>query len=527
MKLNRENWASKVGVILAVAGSAIGLGNFLRFPVKAAVNGGGAFLIPYFIALLLLGIPLAWIEWTLGRYGGRFGHGSGPGILNAVVGKPWAKYLGSIGVFGPMLIFFYYVYIESWLLGFCWYSLNGQVLQAVAAGTIGDFFGNYIMLKTTVFAGIPAALFFFAVTFVINFVVIYLGIRRGIEILNKVTLPILFALGIMLFVRVLFVPGIERGLGFMWNPDFSKLLSFKVWLEAAGQIFFTLSVGIGTILTYASYVKKNQDVALSSLSAAGANEFAEVILGGTIVVPMAIVVFGAGNIEAVAKMGTFGLSFQTMPSIFSQITWGGFFQFVWFLLLFLAAVTSSISVLQPGISFFEDEVGLSKAKSVSIVGAISLVMGLVAVFGLAAGAVDEMDFWGGTFALVVFGAIEAVIFAWVFGGKKGFDELNAGAEIRLPKFFRYVLQYVTPIYLLVLLTGYFATEFINVINMSAYTDNAVTFLFWQMPQKVFVLVLRLLLVAILTAINVVIFITWRVRGIDKALTAKKAEQGEL
>lgn len=514
--MKRDLWASKIGVILAVAGSAVGLGNFLRFPVKAATNGGGAFLIPYFIALLLLGIPLAWMEWTLGRFGGRFGHGSGPGILNAVVRKPWAKYLGSIGVFGPMLIFFYYIYIESWLLGFCWYSLSGALASAVAANSIGAFFGDYIMLKTML-AGMPAALLFFIITFVINFIVIYLGVRRGIEILNKVTLPILLVLGIMLFVRVLFVPGIEHGLGFMWNPDFSKLLSFKVWLEAAGQIFFTLSVGIGTILTYASYVKKEQDIALSSLSAVSANEFAEVILGGTIVVPMAIVVFGATNIEAVAKLGTFGLSFQTMPVIFSKITLGSLFQFVWFLLLFLAAVTSSISVLQPGISFFEDEVGLSKKKAVSIVAAISLVMGAIAIFGLGAGAVDEMDFWGGTFALVLFGAIEAVIFAWIFGGKRGWDELKKGAEIKLPDVFRYVLQYVTPIYLIVLLVGYFATEFIHVINMSAYTDTVVTFLVWQMPQKMFILLLRAALVTLLIGINVVIFITWRVRKIDAAL----------
>jgi neurotransmitter:Na+ symporter, NSS family len=134
-------------VILAVAGSAIGLGNFLRFPVKAVAYGGGAFLIPYFVALFLLGIPLAWMEWTLGRYGGGYGHGSAPGILNIVVRKPWAKYLGSFGVYGPLLIFFYYTHIESWLLGFAWYAFTGDLMAAVNANAVSEFFTTISLKK--------------------------------------------------------------------------------------------------------------------------------------------------------------------------------------------------------------------------------------------------------------------------------------------------------------------------------------------------------------------------------------------
>jgi SNF family Na+-dependent transporter len=211
----REYWSSKLGVILAVAGSAIGLGNFLRFPVKAATYGGGAFLIPYLIAFVVLGIPLAWVEWTLGRYGGKHSYGSAPGILYVVTGKPWAKYLGSLGVIGPLLIYFYYIYIESWLLGFSWYALTGELMYAVHKNTISELFGNYITLKTTLSGCMPAALFFFILTFIINFGIIGFGIRRGIEQINKFALPLIFILGILLFVRVLTTPGINRGLGFM------------------------------------------------------------------------------------------------------------------------------------------------------------------------------------------------------------------------------------------------------------------------------------------------------------------------
>src|SRR3990167_4646638 len=125
--VNRQQWGSRLGIIMAVAGSAVGLGNFLRFPAKVAANGGGAFLIPYFVALLLLGIPLMWIEWTLGRFGGGFGHGTAPGIFHSIKQKnKFFKYFGIVGIFGPLVIFIYYTYIESWSLGYSFFSLTGK-----------------------------------------------------------------------------------------------------------------------------------------------------------------------------------------------------------------------------------------------------------------------------------------------------------------------------------------------------------------------------------------------------------------
>ena len=288
----RENWGSRLGVILAVAGSAVGLGNFLRFPVKAATYGGGAFMIPYLIAIVFLAIPLAWMEWTLGRYAAIHGHGTGPGLLDKMFKKPWAKFAGSFGLFAPTFISFYYVFIQSWLLAFAWYSLNGQLLNAVQSNTITSFFGDFIMLNTKI-GPIPAAIFFFVITFLANFSVLAFGVRRGIERLNKYAMPLLLLMGVGLLIRVLTIPGIEAGLAYMWNPDFSALTNPRVWIEASGQVFFTLSIGIAVILCYASYVKKDEDLVLSSLSAVGTNTFAEVILSGTIVVPLAMILYGA------------------------------------------------------------------------------------------------------------------------------------------------------------------------------------------------------------------------------------------
>ncbi|HQB40025.1 MAG TPA: sodium-dependent transporter, partial [Deltaproteobacteria bacterium] len=520
MNNTREHWGSRLGVILAVAGSAIGLGNFLRFPVKAAMYGGGAFLIPYFIAFVLLGIPLAWVEWTLGRFGGRYNHGSAPGILNAVVRRPWAKYAGSIGVLGPTLIFFYYVYIQSWLLGFAWYSLTGELLRAVYDDRVSAFFGNYISLKATVVGGVPASLFFFLLTFVINFSVVAFGVRRGIEVLNRFAMPVIVVLGLVLFVRVLTIPGIERGMAFMWNPDFSRLSEPRVWLEASGQMFFTLSIGIGALLTYASYVKRRQDILMSSLSACAANEFAEVILGGTIVIPMAIVVYGAANIQEIASMGNLGLGFNTMPVIFGKMPLASLLQSIWFSLLFFAGVTSSISVLQPAISFFEDEAGLCRSRAVGITAAVCFVMSLLAVFGLEAGAVDELDFWGGTLLLVLFGTLEAIVFAWIFGASRGWEELHAGASIRLPAFFRLILRWVTPLYLIVLLGAWLATDFGKAILLDGIDPaQQVVFLGATMAKTSFIWLVRGLLLALLLALNLYIHIIWKRNRIDERLAA--------
>ena len=224
-----------------------------------------------------------------------------------------------------------------------------------------------------------------------------------------------------------------------------------MWLAAAGQILFTLSVGIGAIVTYASYLKRDDDVALSSLTAVGTNEFAEVILGGCLVIPAAFAFFGPQEMTAIAKGGAFNLGFVTMPLVLGQLPLGAIFGCLWFLLLFLAGITSSISLAQPVIAFFQNVNGWSRGRAVAAFGAASFLLSQPAVFWLGRGVVDEMDFWGGTVCLVVFGLLEVLLFAWVFGIDRGWREIHHGSEIRLPRFFKWVIAYVTPAYLLFVL----------------------------------------------------------------------------
>ena len=472
----RDSWGSRLGIIMAVAGSAVGLGNFLRFPAKAASNGGGAFMIPYFVSLFLLGIPLMWIEWTLGRYGGGFGHGTAPGIFHSLWQKNrFIKYFGVIGIFGPLVIFIYYAYIESWTLAYSFFALFGKYSHLADQATMQSFLSGFQGLqKNQYFHSLAPAYLFFVITFLLNIWVIYYGIKGGIEKLCNWAMPVLFIFGFILLARVITLgapdiskPGwnISNGFGFLWNPDFSALRSAKVWLEAAGQIFFTLSVGIGVILTYASYLSKGDDVVLSGLTASSTNELAEVVLGGSIVIPAAFVFFGPVDIRSIAQSGVFNLGFVTMPLVLNKFPVPWLFGFIWFFLLFLAGITSSVSLAQPAVAFLEDEFNINRKKAVSIFGVVAFLLCQPVIFFLSRGVVDELDFWGGTFFLVLFATIETILFAWVFGMEKAWDEIHKGADMRVPKVYKFIIKYITPLFLFFILIMWFWQEWVPIIFM--------------------------------------------------------------
>lgn len=469
----REGWGSKLGIIMAVAGSAIGLGNFLRFPVQAAKYGGGAFMIPYFIALIFLGIPLMWVEWTIGRYGGGFGHGTAPGIFHTIWRKNrFIKYFGIIGILGPILIYMWYVYIESWLLGFVVFSATGRLLEAAESreSMIAFLQGYQGITRNEYFSGIYWAYLFLVITCLMNTAIIYKGIKGGIERFCKIAMPTLIILGIILAIRVLTLGtpdpqhpdwNVNNGLGFLWNPDFSKLKEPEVWLAATGQVFFTLSVGIGVILTYASYLKRADDVALSGLTAVSTNTFAEVILGGTIVVTAAYAFFG----PAMAKGGAFDLGFITMPMIFKKMAFGQLFAIIWFGLLFLAGITSSISLAQPAIAFLEDELNIDKRTAVTIFTTGTFILSQFPVFFLKNGVLDDLDFISANICLVSFALIEVLLFGWVLGIDRAWEEVHRGAQLKIPSFYKFIMKYITPSILIIFLAWWFKNEGINNLLM--------------------------------------------------------------
>lgn len=482
----RDGWGSRIGLILAVAGNAIGLGNFLRFPVQAAQNGGGAFMIPYFLFFLILGIPLMWIEWGIGRRGGKFGHGSAPGMFDKLWKNKISKYFGALGLFVSMTILIYYTYIESWTLGFSVFSITKLYFNESDPEMMRSFLASYQgIAQGDHFTSILPAYIILLITFAINFWVLYKGISKGIEKLAKIAMPLLLLFAMILAVRVLTLgtpdPAIPEnsvwnGLGFIWNPDIMKLSDPKIWLAAAGQIFFTLSVGMGTIQAYASYLKSKDDIALSGLTTASANEFAEVILGGTIAIPVAVAFFGTATTTIIAQGGAFNLGFVSLPLIFQKIPYGEFFGFIWFLLLFFAGITSSVAMGQPVIAFMEDEFGMKRKKAVAILAITVFISVQFVVFFLQYGFLDEMDYWAGTFCLVVFALIETILFMWVFGAKKAWSEINEGADIKIPYIFYYIMKYVTPLVLLTVMVWWFIDQAIPTLLLKGVPGENVPYI---------------------------------------------------
>jgi len=456
-----QQWGSRVGLILAMAGNAVGLGNFLRFPEQAIQNGGGAFIIPYIVCFLLMGIPLLWIEWSMGRFGGKFGHHSTPFILDTMDKKRLWKYFGVFGIFTNLAVAAYYCYVESWTLSYVLHSILGTFI-GMNQTQVANFFNTYVTIGKSTF-GIPyEAVVFYIICLVINTSILAKGLE-GVEKVAKIGMPLLLMFGAFLAVRGLTLgtsgaspahptASAWAGLNFLWTPQPGTLANPKVWLAAAGQIFFTLSVGMGTVHCYAAYVKSNDDIALNAVSAGFMNEFVEIVLGSLIVIPIAAGYLGLGWLKHHAG---FGIAFQTMPYLFSH--WGPFLAAVagvmWFGLLFFAGITSSLAMGTPWMGFMQDEFNWGRKKSAWSFGAVILVLGLPTVFFYNLGVFSEYDYWAGTVSLVVFALAESILFAWIFGMDKGWKEINEGGDIKVPEIYKYIIKFITPLLLLFVFFG--------------------------------------------------------------------------
>jgi SNF family Na+-dependent transporter len=461
----KEAWGTRVGLILAMAGNAVGLGNFLRFPVQAVNNGGGAFIIPYLVCFLLMGIPLLWIEWSMGRFGGRHGNHSTPFILDNMTKRAFWKYFGVFGIFTNIAVAAYYCYIESWTMSYVWHSIKGT-FRGLSQTQVAEFFDSYVDIGFST-TGIPyEAVIFYVLCLALNTWILSRGLR-GVERAAQIGMPLLILFGIFLAIRGLTlgtsgataeVPDASAwdGLNFLWTPQYETLTDLRVWLAAAGQIFFTLSVGMGTIHCYAAYVRSKDDIALNSLASGFTNEFVEVVLGSLIVIPIAA---GYLGLDWVKENAGFGMAFQTMPFLFEK--WGPILATVagvmWFGLLFFAGITSSLAMGTPWMGFMRDEFGWGRAKGAITFGLIVLALGLPTVLFFQHGVFDEYDYWAGTVSLVVFAFAEVILFSWIFGVDKGWKELTSGADIRLPVVYKFIIKYVTPLMLFVVFMGSLVT----------------------------------------------------------------------
>ncbi|MBE6427783.1 MAG: sodium:calcium symporter [Planctomycetaceae bacterium] len=486
----KENWGSQLGVILAVAGSAVGLGNFLRFPGQVATHGGGAFMIPYFISFLLLAIPLSWSEWALGRYGGRCGFNSAAGIfsLAAKGRKRWA-YVGALGAYLPICISMYYLFVEAWCLAFAIQYFTGILaslglnVPSFLPGTNGpglflgsgeaysNFFASFVganangSLYQSADGGFTLTPLLGCSIFclILNYFLIYRGITKGIEAFCKVAMPLLLLCSLIILFRALTLPNpIDQpgrtfldGLGFMWNPArpgvtiWDSLSNPEVWVAATSQIFFSVSVGFGLIVTYSSYVRETDDIALSGLTATVSNEFCEVVIAGLMIIPPAIMFLGAQAVEG--NLDTFSLGFNVLPNVFEKMPCGQFFGFIFFFLLFLAAVTSSLSQVQPSVALLEEGMAYGRKISVFISAIFSTIGTLILChYSKAMFALDTFDFWVGNFGIIFLAILQTYLIGWIWGTPRMIKELSGGARIKVPFFIGPIMKYVSLPYLLII-----------------------------------------------------------------------------
>jgi neurotransmitter:Na+ symporter, NSS family len=310
------------------------------------------------------------------------------------------------------------------------------------------------------------------------------------------------------------------GLNFLWTPKFESILEPKVWLAAAGQVFFTLSVGMGSIQCYASYLKEKDDVALNAMSAGWMNEFVEVVLGGAILIPIGVGYLGIDKVIELTKTGGLGLGFRVFPFLFQQ--WGDFLAVAagvaWFGLLFFAGITSSLAMGTPLMGFLRDEFGWSRESSAWTFGIVTAILGLPTVLFFNQGVFDEYDYWAGTVSLVVFALVETILFAWIFGIKNGWAEINRGADMKVPIMFKYIILYVTPLILLFVFGSSLVSEG-GIIDTLAHKALKAEIATAATPEAAAVLqekmwyvnMSRILLLTVFAAISGLVYLAYRKR----------------
>lgn len=385
----REQWGSQLGFLMAAVGSAIGLGNIWRFPGVTYANGGGAFVIPYIVALLSAGIPILLLDYALGhRY-----RGSAPSVFRRL--SPRLEWLGWWQVLVSFVIMTYYAVVIAWSLRYVFYSMS-IAWKEHADGAKGFFFNEFIQVSETVtYSPTPVWNVFLplAAIWAIVIFVIAKGVTAGVEKANKVFLPLLAVLFLFLVLRALMLPGATDGLNELWTPNFSALGDPQVWIAAYAQIFYSLSVGFGIMLTYSSYLRRRSNLVGTGLVAAFANSSFEVLAGFGVFATLGFMAHqqgvGVGDLEGLTGIS---LSFVTFPTVIAQMPGGVIFGVLFFLSLTLAGITSLISLVQVVAAGIGEKLHLAPRRAAVVVGAPAAAISLL-VFGTTTGiySLDVVD----------------------------------------------------------------------------------------------------------------------------------------
>ncbi|MFL1731673.1 sodium-dependent transporter [Moraxella oculi] len=443
MSAQRESWSTRSGFILAAIGSAVGLGNIWRFPYVSYENGGGAFIIPYLIALATAGFPLLFLDYTIGQ---KY-RGAPPTAYGRM--KKSAEFVGWWQVLVCSVIGIYYASVLSWAGQYTIYAFN----QAWGGDAESFFYHQYLQRGSGLdFTIVPSLFIMLSAVWAIVLFIMYGGIRKGVEIANKIFIPLLVVMFLVMVIQAVRLPGAAEGLNALFTPNWSMMKDPKVWLAAYGHVFFSMSIGFGAMVTYASYLKRNANLTGSGLVVGFANSSFEILAGLGIFSVLGFMAVASGKPVSEVVSGGIGLAFVAFPKIISTMGDAGpIIGVLFFTSLFVAGLTSMASIIQVPISAVEDKFGWSHKKAVTVIGGISAAISIL-LFSTktALTFVDVIDHFANNIG-VVFGAILSII--WVTWLNRGLLDrlirhINSISSFKLGAGWVFVLTIVTPISLI-------------------------------------------------------------------------------
>ncbi|MGE6257544.1 sodium-dependent transporter [Heyndrickxia sporothermodurans] len=438
---NRPQWGSRSGFIFAAVGSAIGLGNIWRFPAVAYENGGGAFFFPYLFALLTAGIPILILEFTIGhKY-----RGSSPLSFTRISkGSQWIGWW-QVGI--SFVIATYYAVIVAWAISYAVFSFK----LSWGKDTAGFLLKDYLKLAEPGTTGslVPGVLIPLIIVWVIVLGIMFAGVKKGIEKANKIMIPALVILFLIIVIRALTLPGAVDGLNTFFQPNWSKIMDGKVWVAAYGQIFFSLSIGFAIMITYSSYLPRKTDLTNNAFITGFANSAFELLAGFGVFAALGYMAAQQGvAVDKVVSSGVI-LAFSVFPQIISKLpALNGLFGVLFFGSLILAGLTSLMSIIETFVAGVQEKFNVSRNLSVSIGGGLAAIISLLYATQGGLNYLDTVDYFINQFGVALAGLFEVVFIAWFVKQLKPLQQhADAVSDIKLGAWWRICLSFITPVVL--------------------------------------------------------------------------------
>lgn len=475
----KEQWGSRLGFLLSAVGSAVGLGNIWRFPYQAYENGGGAFLIPYFIAALTAGIPLIIFEFAIGH---RM-RSSLPTIFQRLSKRRGYRNWEWIGWFQPLLAIFiatFYAVILSWVF----YYIGLSFTNGWGSNCETFFFDEFLQTSPSPFAFgqiNPVILLLTALIWFLIWIIVFRGIRKGIELAGKIFMPVLAVLMLILMFHQIFQPGAAIGLDALFKPDFKRLSDINLWIRAYGQVFFSMSLGVGTMITYASYLPKESDI-VNNAFLTGLLDCAFSLVSGIMIFATlgSMALMQNAAIQDVVQGGP-SLTFVTIPQVLNRMPASHIFGPLFFISLAIAGLSSIISLIEPLLSAMIERLKISRKKGVTVICLAGFVFSTLFTFRSGILTLDIADFFSSNFGMLTGGLSELILVCWILKPDFLAEHANLTSDFKVGTFWKLCVSFLTPVILFIILAMNISQAFAPAgENYGGYTFTELFVFGWLM-----------------------------------------------